>query len=216
MDRRLLAVAVVFLLLPLDAIAQSDDTSPAPTSRTVDTATFLSGAALAFVIHEGGHLVFDEVFDAHPQLQSVHFGPIPFFAIAPTRPLTARQLFTVASAGFWTQELTSDLLQPRQRDLRHEHAPFAKGMLAFDILTSIGYAATAFAQSGPVQRDTRGMAAALNVPEPAIGALILTPAVLEAYRYYRPDSRWAKWATRIAAAGSVVLVVSAPHSRDNN
>jgi hypothetical protein len=213
-DRRLLAVALGLLILPADAIAQSDDPSPAPPSRTIDAAKFLSGAALAFVIHEGAHLVFDEVFDAHPQLQTVHFGPVPFFAIAPTRPLSARQLFTVASAGFWTQELTSDLLTPRHRDLRHDHAPFAKGMLAFDVLTSIGYAATAFAQSGPLQRDTRGMAVALNVPEPAIGALILTPAVLEAYRYFRPESRWAKWATRIAVAGSVVLVVSAPHSRD--
>jgi hypothetical protein len=213
-DRRLLAVILGLLLLPTIATAQSDDTAPAPTSRSVDTAKFLSGAALAFLIHEGGHLVFDEAFDAHPQLQWVHFGPIPFFAITPTRPLSARQLFTVASAGFWTQELTSDLLQPQHRDLRHEHAPFAKGMLAFDILTSIGYAATAFAQSGPPQRDTRGMAVALDVPEPAIGALILTPAVLEAYRYFRPESRWARWATRIAAAGSVVLVVSAPHSRD--
>ena len=211
MERRLLAVILGLLLLPTHAIAQSDDTTSAPASRTADTAKFLSGAALAFLIHEGGHLVFDEAFDAHPQLQWVHFGPVPFFAITPTRPLSARELFTVASAGFWTQEITSDLLQPRHRDLRHEHAPFAKGMLAFDILTSIGYAATAFAQSGPVQRDTRGMAASLDVPEPAIGVLILTPAVLEAYRYFRPESRWARWATRIAAAGSVVLVVSAPH-----
>jgi hypothetical protein len=210
-DRRLLAVILGLLLLPTNATAQSDDTTPAPTSRTADTARFLSGAALAFLIHEGGHLVFDEAFDAHPQLQRVHFGAIPFFAIAPTRPLSARQLFTVASAGFWTQELTSDLLQPHHRDLRHEHAPFAKGMLAFDILTSIGYAGTAFARSGPLQRDTRGMAVSLDVPEPVIGALILTPAVLEAYRYFRPESRWARWATRIAAAGSVVLVASAPH-----
>jgi hypothetical protein len=210
-DRRLLAVILGLLLLPVNAIAQSDDATPAPTSRTADTAKFLSGAALAFLIHEGGHLVFDAAFDAQPQLQWVHFGPIPFFAIAPTRPLSARQLFTVTSAGFWTQELTSDLLQPQHRDLRHERAPFAKGMLAFDILTSIGYAATAFAQSGPAQRDTRGMAASLDVPEPAIGALILTPAILEAYRYFRPESRWAKWATRIAAGGSVVLVLSAPH-----
>jgi hypothetical protein len=213
-ERRLLAVILGLLLLPTHAIAQSDDTTPAPASRTVDTAKFLSGAALAFLIHEGGHLVFDEAFDAHPQLQWVHFGPVPFFAITPTRPLSARELFTVASAGFWTQEITSDVLQPRHRDLRHEHAPLAKGMLAFDILTSIGYAATAFAQSGPVQRDTRGMAASLDVPEPAIGALILTPAILEAYRYFRPESRWARWATRIAAAGSVVLVLSAPNSRD--
>lgn len=211
MERRLLAAILSLVLLSANAVAQTNDTIPAPTSRTVDTAKFLGGAALAFVIHEGGHLVFDEVFTAHPQVQWVHYGPVPFFAIAPTRPLSARQLFTVASAGFWTQEITSDLLQPRHRDLRHEHAPFAKGMLAFDILTSIGYAATAFAQAGPVQRDTRGMAVSLDVPEPAIGALILTPALLEAYRYFRPESRWARWATRIAAAGSVVLVVAAPH-----
>jgi hypothetical protein len=213
-DRCVLAVALSLVLVPAHAMAQSDDPSPAPASRTVDTAKFLGGAALAFVIHEGGHLVFDELFDAHPHVQSVHFGAIPFFAITPTRPLSARELFTVASAGFWTQEITSELLLPQHRDIRHEHAPFSKGMLAFDVLTSIGYAATAFAQSGPSQRDTRGMAAALNAPEPAIGALILTPAVLEAYRYFRPESRWARWATRIAAAGSVVLVVSAPHSRD--
>ena len=40
-----------------------------------------------------------------------------------------------------TGALASELLQRPDRDLRHEHAPFAKGMLAFDALTSIGYGA---------------------------------------------------------------------------
>jgi hypothetical protein len=176
----------------------------------VDLARFLAGAGLGLLIHEGGHLVWDEIFDAHPRVEAVHFGPMPFFAITPTRPLSGRQLFTVASAGFWTQELSSELLQRRRRDLRHEHAPFAKGMLAFDVLTSIGYSVVAFLEVGPVQRDTRGMASGLGVPEPAIGALVAGPAILDIYRYYRPDSRWAKWATRALAVGSVLVLVRTP------
>ena len=86
-------------------------------------------------------------------------------------------------------------------------------MLAFDVLTSIGYGIVAFAEAGPVQRDTRGMAAGLGVPEPAIGALIMAPAVLDIYRYYRPGSQWAKWATRALAAGSVLILVRAPRQQ---
>jgi hypothetical protein len=176
-------------------------------TRTTGAVKFLAGAAFALLIHESGHLAFDEIFDAQPHLESVHFGPLPFFAITPTRPLSSRQLFTVASAGFWAQEISSEWLLPKHRDLRHEDAPFAKGMLAFDVLTSIGYAAVGFAEAGPAQRDTRGMASGAAVPERAIAVIVLAPAVLEAYRYYRPQSAWARWAMRAVEAGSVLLVI---------
>jgi hypothetical protein len=159
------------------------------------------------VIHESGHLVFDEIFDAHPRLQAVHFGPFPFFAITPRRPLSSRQLFTVASAGFWAEDLSGELLPPRHTDLRHEHAPFAKGMLAFDVLTETGYALVAFAEAGPIQRDTHGMALGLGTSERVIGAIVLAPAALEAYRYFRPDATWARWAIRTIEVGSALLVI---------
>jgi hypothetical protein len=190
--------------------AQGEVPADPAASERMDVAKFLAGAGAGLLIHEGGHLVWDEIFDASPRVQRVHFGPIPFFAITPTRPLSGRQLFIVTSAGFWTQELSSELLQKPGRDLRHEHAPFAKGMLAFDVLTSIGYGVVACLEVGPVQRDTRGMASGLGVPEPAIGALVMGPAILDIYRYYRPDSRWAKWAARALAAGSVLVLVRAP------
>jgi hypothetical protein len=193
---------------PLPAWAQENE-PPAEhkVQAGADAAKLLAGAALAFLIHESGHLAFDELFDARPRLQSVHFGPVPFFAITPTRPLSSRQLFTVASAGFWAQEISSEWLLPKHRDLRHEHAPFAKGMLAFDVLTSIGYAGVAFAEAGPSQRDTRGMASGAALPERAIAVLVLAPAVLEAYRYFRPESAWARWAMRAVEVGSVLLVI---------
>jgi hypothetical protein len=204
---------MVLLLSPTLVKAQAEaPADPAPSERA-NVVRFLAGAGLGLLIHESGHLVLDEIFDARPRVEAVHFGAIPFFAITPTRPLSPRQLFTVASAGFWTQELSSELLQRPRRDLRHEHAPFAKGMLAFDVLTSIGYGAVAFLEVGPVERDTRGMASGLGVPEPAIGAMVVAPAILDIYRYYRPDSRWAKWATRALAAGSVLVLVRAPRKQ---
>jgi hypothetical protein len=199
------------LASPLPASAQESEPPAGHEARpgpgAADAMKLLSGAALAFLIHETGHLVFDEIFDARPRLQSVHFGPVPFFAITPTRPLSSRQLFTVASAGFWAQEISSEWLLPRHRDLRHEHAPFAKGMLAFDVLTSLGYAGVAFAEAGPAQRDTRGMASGAAVSERAIAVIVLAPAVLELYRYFRPESTWARWAMRSVEAGSALLVI---------
>jgi hypothetical protein len=195
------------LLAPPPLRAQEVEPPPADhqvPAQAADALKLLGGAAVAFLIHESGHVAFDEIFDARPRLQSVHFGPVPFFAITPTRPLSPRQLFTVASAGFWAQEISSEWLLPKHRDLRHEHAPFAKGMLAFDVLTSLGYAGVAFAEAGPAQRDTRGMAAGAAVPERAIAVIVLAPAVLEAYRYFRPESVWARWAMRAVAAGSVL------------
>ncbi len=200
-------------MVPRTAFSQAPTSIDPGGNETEDVAKFLAGGAVGLLIHEGGHLFWDAVFDAHPRVEPVHFGPIPFFAITPTRPLSPRQLYIVASAGFWTQELSSELLQSPNRDLRHEHAPFAKGMLAFGVLTSIGYGVVAIAEAGPAQRDTRGMAAGLGAPEPAIGALIMAPALLQIYRYYRPDSQWAKWATRALAASSVLVLFRAPREQ---
>ena len=74
------------------------------------------------------------------------------------------------------------------------------------------YSVAAFARSGPPERDTRGMAVSLGrdgVPEPAIGALVLAPALLDSYRFVRPEATWAKWASRGAKIAAVALTVAA-------
>jgi len=175
--------------------------------RAADAGLFLAGGILALGMHEGGHLVFDVLFDAAPHLQRVDFGPFPFFAIAHRPDLSPRREFIVSSAGFWVQEATNEWLLTRRPALRHEHAPLAKGVFAFNVLTSIGYSGAAFAKAGPSERDTRGMAAAIGVDERAIGAIVLAPALLDAYRYFVPGATWAKWASRIAKAGGVLIVI---------
>ena len=172
---------------------------------------FVGGAAVGLAAHETGHLIFDWAFDAHPRIEGVHAGPIPFFAIRHDSGLPPRQEFTISSAGFWVQHAGSEWLLTRRPGLRHEAAPFQKGVLAFNVLTSAVYAGAAFAKSGPEERDTRGMADALGIAEPWVGAMLLGPAVLDSYRYFHPEARWAKWASRGVKIGLVLLVFKAPH-----
>jgi hypothetical protein len=174
--------------------------------RVVDVVAFLAGGALGLGMHESGHLLFDAVFDANPRLTGVHFGPFPFFALTHRGDLSPRREFTVSSAGFWVQEASNEWLLSRPRPLKDRHAPLAKGVLTFNVLNSVGYAVVAFAKAGPFERDTRGMAASVGVDERTIGFVILTPAVLDGWRFLHPDARWAVWASRAAKIGSVVLV----------
>jgi hypothetical protein len=206
-------VAFIALFLPVSVAAQAssggDPALPAQADEHPlrDTVEFLAGSAIGLGLHESGHLIFDAMFDARPGIASVHFGRIPFFAITHRNDLSPRREFTISSAGFWVQEVTNEWLLTRRPVLRREHAPLAKGLFGFNVLNSVGYAFVAFARAGPLERDTRGMAASIGVDERAIGALVLAPALLDAYRYFRPDARWAKWGSRSAKIGSVVLVL---------
>jgi hypothetical protein len=167
---------------------------------------FLAGGAVGLAAHESGHLLFDGLFDAHPGVKKVSFHGVPFFAITHDNDLSPRREFVIDSAGFWVQEATNELLLTRRPGLRHDRAPFTKGVFAFNVLASIGYAGAAFARTGPVERDTRGMADAIRWKEPYVGLLILIPAVLDIVRYYDPDARWAAWGSRAAKIGGVVLI----------
>ena len=159
--------------------------------------------------HEGGHLVFDLIFDADPGIEKVDFHGIPFFAITHRSDLSPRQELVISSAGFWVQHAGSEWLLTRRPGLRRERAPFAKGVLAFNVLASVAYAGAAFARTGPVERDTRGIASSAEIDERWVGAMVLAPAVLDAWRYFRPEAKWAVWASRAAKVGMVLLVVKA-------
>ncbi len=146
-------------------------------------------------------------FDAGPRIQRIEFHGIPFFALTHRKELSPRREFIVSSAGFWVQHATNEWLLTRRPELRREHAPFAKGVFAFNVVASMAYSGAAFARTGPPERDTRGIADAARIDERWVGAIVLTPAVLDAWRYFRPDSKLAAWLSRVAKVGMVLLVV---------
>ena len=176
-------------------------------NRTAAVGGFVGGIVVGLAAHEGAHLLFDVVFDADPGVKPVDFHGIPFFAITHRSDLSPRQEYTISSAGFWMQQATNEWLLTARPRLRFEQAPFAKGVFAFNVGASAAYAVAAFAQTGPPERDTRGMAASSGLDERWIGAVVLAPAVFDTWRYFNPDSRWAVWASRAAKVGSVLLVL---------
>jgi hypothetical protein len=198
LDRKRLPaiVAAILLIVPHAAAAQNGLT------------TFLGGAATAFAAHESGHLLLDAVFGSGVDLRKVNAGPFPFFAIT-HHPVSPVREFAISSAGFWVQHATDELILTGRPQLRTEHAPFLKGMLAFNTLTSAGYAVAAFTQRGPAERDTRGIAISSRLDEPWIGAAILLPAAFDAVRFYRPEQKWAKWASRATKIGGALLIARA-------
>jgi hypothetical protein len=145
-------------------------------------------------------------FGEKPGVRRVDFHGIPFFAIT-HRSGSRRQEFAISSAGFWVQHAGDEWLLSKRPGLRRQRAPLAKGMLAFNVLASAAYAGAAFAKTGPLERDTRGIAAGSRIDERWVGALVLAPAVLDSWRYYHPESKWAVWTSRGVKAGMVLLVL---------
>src|SRR5256712_5385699 len=202
---RALAIACLLMFTATSAFAQQGSTvQPAQPDGppVVETVKFIAGGALGLVMHESGHLIFDAAFDAKPRISRVEFGPIPFFAISHRDDLSPRREFTISSAGFWVQEATNEWLLTRRPSLRDEHAWGVKGVLAFNVLNSVGYALVAFAKAGPAERDTRGLADSIRVDERGGGALIPTPAGVGADRYFKRGAPWAALAARAGEVGA--------------
>lgn len=163
---------------------------------------FLGGAAAAFAVHESSHLAPDLAFDAQPRLKGVRFGPIPFFAVTHRSGLPARREALISGAGFISQDVWAELILSR-RVADEKLSPFKTGVVAFHVATSLAYAGAAFARYGPYERDTRGIADATFSDERLIGALVLGPAAFDAWRYFRPRSKVAKWGSRLAKVGFI-------------
>ena len=182
--------------------------SSSVSAQTIDVVRFFAGAALGLGFHESAHLIADEAFGADPGVRKVSAGFIPFFAIT-HEPVTPTKEFIISSAGFWAQDVGSDIVLSRHPQLRQEHAPVLKGLLAFNVATSVIYSGAAFVRRGPAERDPRGMALSADVDEPWIGVTVLAPALLDAARYYRPNSRALRWASRAAKVGGALLIFKA-------
>jgi hypothetical protein len=205
--RLLLCILAVALFVASPQLQAQQKDAQESVNETAAVGVFLAGASVALLAHEGGHLLFDGIFGADPRMRRVEFHGIPFFAITHEPGLPPRQEFTISSAGFWVQNGLNEWILTARPRVRRERAPLLKGMLAFNLGSSAAYSVAAFLRTGPDERDTRGMAVAARLDEPWIGAVVLVPAILDAWRYLDPDAQWPIWLSRAAKAGTVLLVL---------
>jgi hypothetical protein len=167
----------------------------------------LLGGGAGLILHETGHLVANWAFEEKVVVRKVDYKGIPFFALSHAHDLSPRREFVVSSAGFWSQYLYSEQILTHHPNLKSEQSPFRKGMLTFHVVTSVMYAGAAFGKTGPPERDTRGMAESIKINERWLGALLLAPALLDTFRYFHPEARWATWTSRGVKMGAVALVL---------
>ncbi len=173
---------------------------------------FLGGAAVGFVAHESGHVVTNLAYGNIPTLISIKpFGFVPFVAISPQIRCTDDAcfkrdgrdfgggrpgLYVIITAGFTVQHLTTEMLLSLEPGIRYHRAPFRKGVLAFDILVSVGYAAASLTGTEDPFGDVTGAARAAHINHDVFAILLIAPALLDAYRFVRPGSRWVPVASR--------------------
>ena len=167
----------------------------------------LLGGAAGLGLHETGHLIANWAFEEKVKVKKVDYQGIPFFALSHAPDLSPRREYVVSSAGFWSQYLYSEHIFAHHPNLKQEDSPFRKGLLTFHVVTSLVYAGAALGKTGPVERDTRGMATSRRIDERWIGVMVLAPALLDVYRYFNPEARWAAWTSRGVKMGSVALVL---------
>jgi hypothetical protein len=203
--------SVLALLLAASVSAQSIEPADSPNASRLtaaDVGKFLAGGAIGLGIHESGHVLTALVLDAHPGVKGISFGPIPFFAIT-HRSAGPGHEYAISSAGFWAQGLASEWILSKRPHLKDENAPVLKGVLAFHVLASAAYGVAAATHIGPPERDTLAMSESLRWKEGWVGAVVIAPAVLDAWRYYRRDAAWARWSSRAAKVGMVLLLARA-------
>lgn len=187
-------------------------TATAEEWKASDYGWFLAGGTAGFILHEGTHALVAESFGFDARLES-RGKPIPFVVVRydlvskkdenghvrytddEGKPVSngAQKQYAIASAGINSQNITSEIILTLHPNLRQERRPFLKGVLAFDILTSTGYALVG--RKDP-DGDLRGMAESLGVNDKWMGALVFLPAAIDTYRYFYPESRWAPWVSR--------------------
>lgn len=191
----------LWLLLATPAVAQQQESGASKFGKVI-----LGGVA-GLGLHETSHLVANWAFEEKVKIKKVDYKGVPFFAISHAPDLSPRREYVVSSAGFWAQYLYSEQILTHHPYLKNEQSPFRKGMLTFHVVTSLAYSVAAFSRTGPVERDTRGMSSSRRIDERWIGVMVLAPALLDMYRYFNPDARWATWTSRGVKMGSVALVV---------
>lgn len=167
---------------------------------------FLAGALSGLLIHEAGHVAAGTALDLKPRTTGVHGGGAAFFAVTYGRPYTPHRNWIISSSGFWAQNAMAETILTRTPNLRHQRAPFRKGAFAFHLATCLVYAYGALAKSGPAARDTTGIEAGGGYHERMAGAAILAVGLLDATRYWKPDSPLATWTSRGLKVSFVVKI----------
>jgi hypothetical protein len=184
----------------------------------------VAGFASAFLVHEACHVAANLVMGNVPTLAPVNFlGVIPFVAVSPGIQCTGgscyrrdgsvfgpgpRGYYLIVSSGFLCQAAADEIILTAQPRIRYEQAPFLKGMLLFNTLTSVGYAFANWFGVEPPEGDLAGVDSLHGLPRGLMGAMIFATAALDVARYFLPGVTWLPWVSRSTKVVTLGFVIA--------
>ena len=226
---RWLTACAVGALLAIGPEARAEEVADPPAPEFTDVsfgsvAVTAAGFLTAFLVHEACHGVANLSMGNVPTLEPVRFlGFLPFFAVSPgitcsqgicvRRNGTAflpgpRGYAVIVSAGLICQEVTDEIILTLQPHLRHEKAPFQKGMLLFNTAASVAYGIANLAGIEPPEGDLRSLDGVSPLPRGVFAAAILGTAALDVARYFLPDTQWLPWVSRGTKVVTLGMIVA--------
>jgi hypothetical protein len=188
-------------------------------------ALFAAGAATAFFAHETCHVMVNLMLGSHPYFSKVNFHGIPFFSITPSVSCLPsgcynqgsgtpwapgpRGMYAIVSAGYQCQQIGNEIILSTDPNLRYKEAPFRKGVLAFNIALSMGYAIANWVGTEPNAGDSAylDLLTRHHLPPGVIAAAIFMPAIIDAIRFFAPES-WLPWLSRLSKTALIGLVLA--------
>jgi hypothetical protein len=219
------AAGAVDLSTPVERV-----TPPAGGIPEIEDVTFESvaltaaGFVTAFVVHEACHTVANLSMANVPSIQPVRFaGFLPFFAVSPDIRCAGGECVKrdgspfapgptgyayIVTSGILCQEVTDELILTGRPRIRHERAPFLKGMLLFNTATSVAYGIANLVAIEPPAGDLYGFDQVTRLPHGVFAAVVLTTAALDVARYFLPDVAWLPWVSRGSKVVTLGFVVA--------
>lgn len=217
-------VLIAALALPWTARAEPIRGSDLVPKSWGSVAWFLGGAAAAFVGHESCHVAMNLSLGVVPEIRPVtYLGFVPFFSISPTVTCGANGcvkdsgapfgpgkggLYAIVAAGMQCQQISNEIILSTDPQLVRHEAPFRKGMLAFNVLLSLGYAVSNWAGVEPRSGDVSSLDRLVRAPQGLIALSVFAPAVLDALRFFFPDAPGLPFVSWVAKGALVGFVFS--------
>lgn len=181
--KRILGIALILMVMA-SGFARAGDLS----DRMLDAAGFIGGAAVAYGIHEGGHIVAARITGTRLTWETCTDNQL--FEYIPPYDISKGDGIALYSAGIIAQEISSEvILRAHVR-----HTPLVRGIMAWNVANPIAYATSFWFLNGHGDldgiRDCAGRKTA-NL----VAAGMVAVAVWQGVRFFGEETWAPTWMT---------------------
>lgn len=163
--------------------------------KGLDIFQIMAGVGSGYAAHEGAHYLAAKAAGA----DDIHFT----FDSFSYNNVSEDDDFRIASAGFVAQNMLAEIALDMQEHKRVRS--YALGVLLWNTGEEVSYVM----RRNGTHDDLATMSEHSGISRTAMWAFLSTKSVVDLYRWYYPESRWAPWVSRAGLGAMVVGITTA-------